>query len=296
MLRTLIDIAIATLVAVALTLALVTWLKTRSLEQQIAGIQRGLKEANKKIDEVAKEPGDAAGSAHGGGGSGSNVKHQSGAHWGYEGDMNPARWGDTFPLCGTGRSQSPVDIRGPFEKTAKPIKIEYKSGPLKIVNNGHTIQVQGTSGSKMSVAGDEYELMQFHFHRPSEELVEGKPGAMVVHFVHKGASGKLAVIGILLNEGKENVPLRSVFGNAPAHEGPEVQVPGGVVSPGDLFPANLDYFSYEGSLTTPPCTEGVSFFILKSFGTVSREQVESFPFKLNARPVQPLNGRKILVH
>ncbi len=295
MFRTVIDIVLAALISVALTLAVVTWSKTSTLERQIAEVQRGVKENSKKIEEAAKETKVSGehGAPHGGGGGDAHAA-QAAPHWGYEGAMNPAKWGDAFPVCGTGHSQSPVDIKGPFDKATQPIKLEYKSGPLKILNNGHTIQVMATPGSKMKVGADEYELLQFHFHRPSEELIEGKPSAMVAHFVHKSAGGKLAVIGVLMNEGKENATLRLVFSNAPKQEGPEALVPAVEFNPGDLFPAKLNYYSYEGSLTTPPCTEGVTFFILKTAGSVSREQVDSFPFKLNARPIQPLNGRKIL--
>lgn len=217
-------------------------------------------------------------------------------HWGYEGEMNPAKWGKEFPTCGIGKAQSPIDIKGPFGKAAQAIQPEYKEGALKIVNNGHTIQVNVDPGSKLMIDKDSYDLLQFHFHRPSEEKVNGKPMAMVAHFVHRNQAGKLAVLGVLLNEGAENDTLKTVWASAPKSEGPEVVVPDAKLNPAALVPKNLGYYSFEGSLTTPPCTEGVTFYILKTPVTLSKDQVQAFPFKLNARPVQPLNGRKIVAN
>ncbi len=214
-------------------------------------------------------------------------------HWGYEGEMNPANWGKEFPACGIGKSQSPVDIKGPFTKATQAIKPDYHDGALKVVNNGHTIQVNVEPGSKLTVGKDSFDLVQFHFHRPSEEKVNGKPMAMVAHFVHRNQAGKLVVLGVLLTEGAENATLKTIWANAPKSEGPEVVVPNAKLNPATLVPAKLGYYSYEGSLTTPPCTEGVTFYILQSPTAMSKEQINAFPFKANARPVQPLNGRKI---
>lgn len=289
MIRIVIDILMSAVLGVVLTLAIVTWMKTGSLETQISVVRNGLTETNKKVEEAAQSAKHAAvspGDAH---------APVSGAapHWGYEGEMNPAKWGETFPVCGTGKSQSPLDIRGPFEKSATDIKLDYKPGPLKLLNNGHTIQVVVSPGSTMRVGGESYELLQFHFHRPSEEHVDGKPSAMVAHFVHKSATGKLAVVGVLMNEGKENALIKSVWSHAPKAQGPESLIAGVEINPGGLMPAKLSFYSYEGSLTTPPCTEGVTFFILKAAVSLSKAQIDGFPFKMNARPTQPLNGRKI---
>ena len=217
-------------------------------------------------------------------------------HWGYEGEAGPNAWGKQFPTCGVGKAQSPIDIKGPFDKATRSIKPDYKEGALKVVNNGHTIQVNVDSGSKLQIDKESYDLLQFHFHRPSEEKIDGKPSAMVAHFVHKSATGKLAVVGVLLNEGNENATLKTIFAAAPKAEGPEVVVKGAKMNPASLLPANLGYYSFEGSLTTPPCTEGVTFYILKSPVTMAKAQIDAFPFKLNARPVQPLNGRKIVAN
>jgi len=213
--------------------------------------------------------------------------------WSYDGEMGPERWGKEFPTCAKGKSQSPVDIRGPFVKSRTVVTTDYKEGALKMVNNGHTIQVNVPAGSKLRMDGIAYELLQFHFHRPSEEKIDGKPMAMVVHFVHKSADGKLAVLGVLLKEGNENPGIKTLWANMPMDEGPEVTPEGVSFNPANLLPREFDFYSYEGSLTTPPCTEGVRFFILKSTVNVAKEQVAAFPFKRNARPVQELNGREI---
>ena len=214
-------------------------------------------------------------------------------HWGYDGDIGPAHWADNFPTCGNGTQQSPIDIKGPFEKAAQEIALNYKPVTLRVLNNGHTIQVNAQGAGSMTVGGVAYELLQFHFHRPSEETVNGKHSAMVAHFVHKSADGKLAVVGLLLDEGSDNAALKPIWAKAPKQEAPEAEFPEATVNPAAFFPKKLNFFSYAGSLTTPPCTEGVTFFILRASGQISKEQVEAFPFKLNARPVQPLNGRKI---
>lgn len=214
-------------------------------------------------------------------------------HWDYAGEMGPENWGDEFPTCGKGTKQAPLNITGPFEKSKDVLVVNYKEGPLKILNNGHTIQVNVEPGSTLKVNKDVYNLLQFHFHRPSEEQIDGKPMAMVAHFVHKNAEGKLAVLGVLLNDGKDNAAIQTLWNNAPKAEGPEVVVDKVKFDPSSLVPAALTHYSYEGSLTTPPCTEGVNFYILKTPVDIGKKQVVDFPFKRNARPVQPLNGRKI---
>jgi carbonic anhydrase len=222
---------------------------------------------------------------------GAGEKHA--AHWDYEGAMGPENWGKEFPTCGRGKSQAPLNIKGPFEKVRFSVAPDYKQGQLKIVNNGHTIQVNVPVGSKIRIDGRAYDLLQFHFHRPSEEHIDGKPSAMVVHFVHKNLEGELAVLGVMLREGNENPGIKTLWTHAPPKEGPEVVPDGVMFNPANLLPREMDFFHYDGSLTTPPCTEKVKFFILKSQVNISKEQVSDFPFKMNARPIQPANGRPI---
>ena len=279
-----------------------------SHKKAVCAAQIGLAAAGQKVEISAEcggqaavaqaAPGHAAPAAPAGHGAPASGNAPAAAHaaphWEYAGAMGPERWGTQFPTCGKGKEQSPLNIKGPFVKQRVSLAPDYKPGQLKILNNGHTIQVNVPSGSKLRLDGKPFELLQFHFHRPSEEQLDGKPMAMVVHFVHKSAEGKLAVLGVLLKEGNENPGIKALWAHAPAVETPEVEPADVMFNPANLLPREYDFFGYEGSLTTPPCTEGVSFFILKSTVNISKEQVMSFPFKMNARPVQPLNGRTII--
>jgi len=213
--------------------------------------------------------------------------------WGYEGDKGPEHWGDAFPVCGKGKKQSPLNIIGPFEKSKETLSVDYKEGPLKMLNNGHTIQVNIEPGSSLTIGKESFELLQFHFHRPSEEQVDGKNASMVAHFVHKSKEGKLAVIGVMLNEGKDSAAVKTLWANLPPKEGEEFLPAKVTFNPASMLPKDMGFYNYEGSLTTPPCTEGVQFYILKAPVDISKQQLAKFPFKLNARPVQSLNGRKI---
>jgi carbonic anhydrase len=213
--------------------------------------------------------------------------------WGYDGAMGPERWGDEFPTCAKGKAQSPVNIMGPFEKAHFGVAPDYKPGQLKIINNGHTIQVNVPPGSKLRIDSKPFELVHFNFHRPSEHLIDGKAAAMAVHFVHKNDAGRMAVLAVMLKEGNVNPGIDKLWAYAPQSEGPEIEPEGVVFNPGNLLPREYEFYSYEGSLTTPPCTEGVRFFILKSEVNIARGQIERFPFKMNARPLQPQNGRAI---
>jgi carbonic anhydrase len=283
MLRMVLGVLLAVVLSVLLTLGVVNIVQVKGIEKELETVNKKLDKAGQKLTELAE----AADKSHA-----PPLAHGT-PHWGYDGALNPAKWGDVFPVCGSGKSQSPVDIRGPFVKATNELKPSFKPATLKIVNNGHTLQVNVGNGSKTEINGESYELLQFHFHRPSEEHIEGKPMAMVAHFVHKSAAGKLAVIGVLLSEGAENEAVKMIWANAPKEEGPEKVVAESTFNPAAMLPKRLHYYSFEGSLTTPPCTEGVTFYILKTPMTISRAQIDAFPFKMNARPVQPLNGRHI---
>jgi len=215
--------------------------------------------------------------------------------WGYDGDAGPEHWGENFPTCAKGKKQSPMNIIGPFEKAKETLTVDYKEGALKMVNNGHTIKILPEPGSTMLVNKDLYDLVEVHFHRPSEEEVDGKSSAMVIHLVHKNKKGKLAVMAVLINEGKENPAIKLLWTNLPPKdkEGQEFAPPKVVFNPGALLPSDLSHFTYEGSLSTPPCTEGVMNYVLKASVDLSKGQINKFPFKANARPVQDFNGRKI---
>ena len=258
----------------------------------ICASQSALAAAGKKITVLADCKAAQTASAAKSDGHGKKEGGHDGVHWGYQGDEGPEHWGDNFPVCAKGKKQSPLNIVGPFEKSKDALSVAYQEGPLKILNNGHTIQVNVEPGSSLMINKEAYELLQFHFHRPSEEQIDGKNAAMVAHFVHKSKAGKLAVIGVLLNEGKENPAIKTLWDNLPPKEGVE-HLPKVKFNPSALLPSSLTHYAYEGSLTTPPCTEGVNFYILKTSVDLSKIQVTKFPFKMNARPVQNLNGRKI---
>lgn len=293
MIRLVLEIVVAVILAITATLSFVSFKQGKDVQKQVVEAKKEIGEVAKRIDELEA----AAHEAHAAAGKAHETKHE-GPHWAYEGEMGPDKWGSMkgFETCGTGKAQSPIDLKEPFAKTSHVIRPDYKPGALTVLNNGHTIQVNIEPGSRMFINSEPFDLLQFHFHRPSEEHINGKPMDMVAHFVHKSASGKLAVLGVLLREGGENQVIKTIWDNAPVKEGPPVTVSGVTINPANLLPTRLGYWAFEGSLTTPPCTEGVTFFILKTPTHIGRAQVDGFPFKLNARPVQPLNGRQILTN
>lgn len=221
------------------------------------------------------------------------------AHWGYEGAQGATHWAamnEGFKTCQLGKFQSPINIvTKAVEKTLlSPIGFGYQPGKAEVVNNGHTIQVNLPAGSSASINGVEYPLLQFHFHTPSEEKVNGKAYPLVAHFVHKNAENQLAVVALLFKLGKENAALKDIFGKLPAKEG-EKRALAGNFNPANLLPARQGYYAFMGSLTTPPCSEEVLWQVLKTPVELSAGQLAAFRtlYKMNARPVQPLNGRKV---
>lgn len=224
-------------------------------------------------------------------------KHEA-PHWAYEGHGGAEHWADLdkgFAECKLGKEQSPIDIstKGVEKANLAPIKPAYKASAGELVNNGHTIQVNLADAGSIIVPTGEYKVLQFHFHTPSEEKIDGKNFPLVAHLVHKNAAGQLAVVAVLFKEGKENAALKDIFNALPAHEGKEALKANFDVS--KVLPATLGYYTFKGSLTTPPCSEGVAWHVLKTPVEMSAAQINAFKkvFKMNARPVQPLNGRKI---
>ncbi len=220
------------------------------------------------------------------------------AHWAYKGHGGPAEWGSmdaAFATCKLGELQSPIDIRAAKPADLPQIKFDYKPSPLKIIDNGHTIQVNYAPGSSIDVGGVRYDLVQFHFHHPSEEKIDGKAHAMVAHLVHKNAEGKLAVVAVLLDGGGTSQTIDTIWKNIPAEKEKEVAAADVSVDAANLLPANRDYYTFQGSLTTPPCSEGVTWFVLKSPVKIADGEIATFSklYPLNARPVQPLHGRLI---
>lgn len=219
-------------------------------------------------------------------------------HWGYQGKTGAQAWGDLepgFAVCKLGKFQSPIDIRDAQAKQAAlpPLRFAYAAA-AEVVNNGHTIQVNLPAGGTLGVAEGDYKLLQFHFHTPSEEKINGRPFPMVAHLVHQDAQGKLAVVAVLLKQGRENAALKTVFANLPAKAGDKRALPA-PINVADLLPAERGYYRFKGSLTTPPCSEEVSWQVLKQPVEISKAQLKAFRklYKMNARPVQPLNGRPL---
>jgi carbonic anhydrase len=224
--------------------------------------------------------------------------HSSPPHWGYEGKHGPSHWASldsTYKTCTVGKRQSPIDIRGAKPTDLPPITFAYQPSPLKVIDNGHTVQVTYAPGSFITVGDQQYELQQFHFHHPAEEKVGGRSFPLVAHLVHKSTDGKLAVVGVLLTGGKANDVVDKVWKHLPPEQGKEVAPEGVSVDATELLPADRGYFTFAGSLTTPPCTEGVTWFVLKTPAEVSADEIATFAKKYphNARPVQPRNGRTV---
>jgi carbonic anhydrase len=219
-------------------------------------------------------------------------------HWSYEGGAGPDHWGSLAKdnaACSVGGQQSPVDIVAATEAKLPELKLAWRKEGGRIVNNGHTIQVNVRTGSTMSLGDDIYELVQFHFHGPSEHLVEGRHSPMEVHFVHRKQSGGLGVVGVLLDAGAQNAAFSAIAAAFPEHEG-EAEAPAGA-DPNGFLPPSLKYWRYEGSLTTPPCTEVVDWIVLTEPVKVAETDVAKFAalFPMNARPPQPINRRFILL-
>lgn len=221
-----------------------------------------------------------------------------GAHWGFSAPTGPDKWGELDPaykVCSTGTQQSPVDITGPIKAQLPRLKIAWGKTSNTLVNNGHTIQVNVGSGGSLTVGKDSYKLVQFHFHRPSEHRIAGKSFPMEAHFVHAAPSGALAVIGVMLAEGKSNPVFHKIIATMPAQEGPAIAADP-AINPAGLLPAGRDYYRYQGSLTTPPCSETVEWLLLTDSVQVAAADIAGFGklYAMNARPVQALNRRTLL--
>jgi carbonic anhydrase len=220
-----------------------------------------------------------------------------GEHWTYGEHGGPKEWGEldkAFATCKLGKVQSPIDIRGAKAADLPAIKFAYKPSPLKLIDNGHTIQVNYAPGSSIEVGGTRYELLQFHFHKPSEEKIAGKSYAMVAHLVHKGADGKLAVVAVLLDQGGTNPTISTIWKNLPKEKEKEISVKA-TVDAAALLPGDKGYYTFQGSLTTPPCSEGVRWLVLKTPVKIAESEIAAFGklYPMNARPTQPLNGRAL---
>ncbi|MFK4754385.1 carbonic anhydrase [Oceanobacter antarcticus] len=218
-------------------------------------------------------------------------------HWSYEGDDGPEHWATLsadYTSCGSGLNQSPLNLTEMIAADQIPLVLNYHPGGKEILNNGHTVQVNYAAGNTLNVGSRSFNLIQFHFHTPAENRIEGKSYPMAMHLVHATPEGRLAVLAIMLQAGEENKELAKVWGDLPlSGEKKELD---NRLDISKLLPESLDYIQYNGSLTTPPCTEGVSWFVLKTPIEASADQIVVFTRLIgeNSRPIQPLNARVVI--
>lgn len=240
--------------------------------------------------------------------------HTEKTEWGYEIKNGPDVWAQLsseYVLCAEGRNQSPIDLVNPISAKLPAIAYEYhQTTDLNIRNTGHTIEVAYPEGNWVEIDGTQYQLLQFHFHAPSEHTIAGKPFDMEMHLVHKSEEGNLAVVGLLIESGRRNFTFDSVWHNLPAVPGKTQRVevsekhpinPAMMLSPNGQITDEprrhfSNYYRYKGSLTTPPCSEGVEWIVLTTPIEMSEAQIAAFKAIIhdNNRPVQQLNGRELL--
>lgn len=228
---------------------------------------------------------------HGGAGHGA-------VHWAYTGEGAPEHWGELseeFATCGTGQAQSPIDIVGAAGTDLPGLVFHYQAAPLSLINNGHAIEQEFPEGSTLESSGRTYTLKQFHVHGPSEHTLNGQSFPMEMHFVHRAEDGSLAVVGLWLREGAANAALEGFFANMPTAEARTAEPEGLTLDPAAVLPADRTYARYSGSLTTPPCTEGVAWHMLQQPIEASAEQLARFAalYSGTNRPVQPLHERAL---
>lgn len=219
-------------------------------------------------------------------------------HWTYDGETGAGRWGEldsSFAVCAEGAQQSPVDLAGPIPAGAEDMDIRWQPSEARVADNGHTVQVDMAAGSSITLEGRQFSLLQFHFHLPSEHAVDGGRFPMEVHFVHQAEEGDLAVVGVFMDTGESHPAIERIWGAAPGSGEPSATLP--ELDPRTLLPEESGYFRYAGSLTTPPCSEVVSWVVMTEPISVSPAQADAFAARhpMNARPVQALNRRFILL-
>lgn len=222
------------------------------------------------------------------------------AGWSYEGHTGPLVWGKLDPAygaCSRGHEQSPVDIRGAHLNHAlQPLEFHYIGGPVTLENTGHGIIARVDPGSYIVASGVRYNLLRYEFHHPSEHTVKGKLTDMEVDLIHQSADGRLATVAVRLSEerGAPNAVLAALWEHLPATAGARAQI-GDMIDPAGLLPADRGYWTYTGSELTPPCAEGVLWFVFENDISISRDQLRAFAalFRMNTRPLQDLHGRRI---
>ncbi len=219
-------------------------------------------------------------------------------HWGYSGDEGAKNWATLsaeYEPC-SGKNQSPINLSGFIEADLSPISFNYEAGGYEILNNGHTVQLNYQKGSHITLDGINFELLQFHFHAPSENHINGHSYLLEAHLVHADKNGNLAVVAVMFKEGESNSGLAQAWNQMPQHIGIKHDLIN-VVSVDHILPENRDYYRFNGSLTTPPCSEGVRWLVMKNVMTASKQQIAAFSQVLhepNNRPLQSINSRTIL--
>jgi len=228
-------------------------------------------------------------------------EHSGGAvhHWAYSGAGGPEHWTEldpAFAACNLGKYESPIDIRKAALADLPALVFDYAPTPASVVDNGHTVMVTYALGSTLTVGDKTFKLQQFHFHHPSEEAIHGKRADMVVHLVHADADGHLAVVAVLLKQGAANPVLAEIKSKAATEKEHPVALAERSLDARDLLPSSRGYYTFPGSLTTPPCTEGVTWYVLKAPVEIAAEQLAWFAklYPSNARPLQPLHDRPIM--
>lgn len=217
--------------------------------------------------------------------------------WGYTGEGAPEHWGELSAdnrLCATGTRQSPIDIRDTIRVDQEKIGFDYRPSSFSVLDDGHTVQVNVAPGNGLTVMGRRFELVEFHFHRPSEERINGRQFDMVVHLTHRDAQGRLAVVAVMLERGREQPVVQAVWNNLPLEKG-EPLAAGDPIDVSQLLPEDRGYYAYMGSLTVPPCSEGVLWLVMRQPVQISAAQIAVFAhlYPMNARPVQADSGRLI---
>lgn len=229
--------------------------------------------------------------------AGTGQSGSPGKPWSYTGANGPQAWARLSPdhaLCGRGQRQSPIDIRDELQVELEPIHFDYRPGAFRVIDTGHTIQVEPDAGSAIEVMGRRYLLRQFHFHHPAEEQIHGRSFDMNVHLVHADAEGRIAIVAVLFKQGEDLPVLQSVWNNLPLEAGAPLAAPQ-PLDPREFLPTDPGYFTYMGSLTTPPCSEGVLWLVMRQPVQIAPAQLALFArmYPMNARPLQPLGDRRI---
>ncbi len=255
--------------------------------ETVKAVASGMQAANAKSRTTSKK---AKNSAH-------KDSHAEHAHWSYRGATGPDEWANLDPanrLCRSGQRQSPINIEGGVRLDLEPIMFNYLPAGFQVVDNGHTIQAV-VPGNSFTLAGKTYRLLQLHFHRPSEERINGRASAMVAHLVHQSPEGDLAVVAVLLDEGQDNAVIQQFWNNLPLEKNRPEAPSDATVDLNKLLPKDQRYYTYMGSLTTPPCTEGILWLVMKESVSISADQIDIFArlYANNSRPIQSPAGRFI---